>query len=82
MILAVVLLLIGFVILVKGADFLVEGASSLAKKFNISNLAIGLTVVAFGTSMPEMVVNIIASLNGESDAAFGNVIGSKILIYY
>ncbi|MBX2962333.1 MAG: calcium/sodium antiporter [Cyclobacteriaceae bacterium] len=77
MILAVVLLLIGFVILVKGADFLVEGASSLAKKFNISNLAIGLTVVAFGTSMPEMVVNIIASLNGESDAAFGNVIGSN-----
>ncbi len=73
----VVLLLIGFVILVKGADFLVDGAASVAKKFNISNLAIGLTVVAFGTSMPEMVVNVIAALSGKSDAAFGNIIGSN-----
>ncbi|MBX2946271.1 MAG: calcium/sodium antiporter [Cyclobacteriaceae bacterium] len=77
MVLAVFLLLVGFVILIKGADFLVDGAASVAKKFNISNLAIGLTVVAFGTSMPEMVVNIISAISGKSDAAFGNVIGSN-----
>ncbi len=75
--LAILLLLTGFVILIKGADFLVDGASSIAKKFNVSNLAIGLTVVAFGTSMPEMVVNVISGISGESDAAFGNVIGSN-----
>lgn len=73
----VVLLLAGFVILIKGADFLVGGASSIAKKFNISNLAIGLTVVAFGTSMPELVVNLISATSGENDAAFGNIIGSN-----
>lgn len=77
MVLAVILLLIGFVILIKGADFLVDGAASAAKKFNISNLAIGLTVVAFGTSMPEMVVNVVSAISGKSDAAFGNIIGSN-----
>lgn len=77
MVLAVFLLLIGFVILIKGADFLVDGAASAAKKFNISNLAIGLTVVAFGTSMPEMVVNVVSAISGKSDAAFGNIIGSN-----
>ena len=77
MVLPIVLLLVGFAILIKGADFLVNGASSLAKKFNISNLAIGLTVVAFGTSMPELIVSLIAALNGKADAAFGNVIGSN-----
>lgn len=77
MVLAVFLLLVGFVILIKGADFLVDGAASAAKKFNISNLAIGLTVVAFGTSMPEMVVNVVSAISGKSDAAFGNVIGSN-----
>lgn len=77
MTIAIVLLIAGFVILIKGADFLVGGASSIAKKFNISNLAIGLTVVAFGTSMPEMVVNLISASSGENDAAFGNVIGSN-----
>jgi cation:H+ antiporter len=71
------LLLLGFAMLIKGADFLVNGASSIAKKFNISNLAIGLTVVAFGTSMPELIVSLIASVNGNADAAFGNVIGSN-----
>ena len=75
--LTIFLLLVGFVVLVKGADFLVNGAASLAKKFNVSNLAIGLTVVAFGTSTPEFVVNIISSLNGKTDAAFGNIIGSN-----
>lgn len=77
MLVAILLLIAGFIILIKGADFLVGGASSAAKKFNISNLAIGLTVVAFGTSMPELVVNLISATSGENDAAFGNVIGSN-----
>lgn len=71
------LLLVGFAILIKGADFLVSGASSAAKKYGISNLAIGLTVVAFGTSMPEFIVSLISALNGNNDASFGNVIGSN-----
>lgn len=71
------LLLTGFIVLIKGADFLVNGASSLAKKFNVSNLAIGLTVVAFGTSTPEFIVNLLSSLNGKTDASFGNIIGSN-----
>lgn len=75
--LPIVLLLAGFVILIKGADFLVNGASSIAKKFNVSNLAIGLTVVAFGTSMPELIVSLISAVNGRSDASFGNIIGSN-----
>ena len=70
-------LLIGFVILIKGADFLVNGSSSIAKKNGISNLAIGLTVVAFGTSMPELVVSLLSALDGKNDASFGNVIGSN-----
>ena len=77
MLIAVLLLLSGFAILIKGADFLVSGASSAAKKYGISNLAIGLTVVAFGTSMPELIVSLLAALNGKSDATFGNVIGSN-----
>ncbi|QOI98004.1 MAG: calcium/sodium antiporter [Flammeovirgaceae bacterium] len=71
------LLLAGFAILIKGADFLVVGASSIAKKCGISNLAIGLTVVAFGTSMPEFIVSLLAAINGQNDASFGNVIGSN-----
>jgi cation:H+ antiporter len=71
------LLLVGFAILIKGADFLVNGASSAAKKYGISNLAIGLTVVAFGTSMPELIVSFISAFNGQNDASFGNVIGSN-----
>ncbi|MBL7871975.1 MAG: calcium/sodium antiporter [Cyclobacteriaceae bacterium] len=78
MLFAFVLLLLGFVVLIKGADFLVNGSSSVAKKFNISNLAIGLTVVAFGTSTPELLVNIMSSFKGYNDAAFGNIIGSNI----
>jgi len=64
-------------VLIKGADFLVGGASSAAKKFGISNIAIGLTVVAFGTSTPELVVSLLSAINGKTDAAFGNVIGSN-----
>ncbi|MCW5911744.1 MAG: calcium/sodium antiporter [Cyclobacteriaceae bacterium] len=70
-------LLLGFVILIKGADFLVNGSSSIAKKNGISNLAIGLTVVAFGTSMPELIVSLLSALEGKNDASFGNVIGSN-----
>lgn len=77
MFLDIVLLLVGFVVLIKGADFLVGGSSSIAKRFNISNLAIGLTVVAFGTSMPELIVSVISAINGKNDASFGNVIGSN-----
>lgn len=75
---AVLFLIIGFALLVKGADWLVDGASALAKRFGISDLAIGLTIVAFGTSAPELVVNIVASAQGASDIAIGNVLGSNI----
>ncbi len=77
MLIALLLLLLGFAILIKGADFLVNGASSAAKKYGISNLAIGLTVVAFGTSMPELIVSLMAVIDGQNDASFGNVIGSS-----
>lgn len=73
----ILLLFVGFAILIKGADFLVNGASSAAKKNGISNLAIGLTVVAFGTSMPELVVSLLSAVEGNNDASFGNVIGSN-----
>ncbi|MEQ8686261.1 MAG: calcium/sodium antiporter [Imperialibacter sp.] len=78
MVLNIALLLAGFAILIKGADFLVGGASSLAKRLNISNLVIGLTVVAFGTSTPELTVNIFSSLKGMNDAIYGNIVGSNI----
>ncbi|MEZ4997471.1 MAG: hypothetical protein R2758_08425 [Bacteroidales bacterium] len=77
MILDIGLLLVGFVILIKGADWLVTGASALARRHNISDLAIGLTVVAFGTSAPELVVNLFASIQDHQAIAFGNVIGSN-----
>ena len=76
------LIALGFVLLIKGADFLVNGASSLAKRFNVSDIAIGLTVVALGTSAPELVVNLIAgteqAADGGNDVVFGNIIGSNI----
>ncbi len=73
------LLLLGFLLLIKGADLLVEGSASLAVRFSISPMVIGLTIVAFGTSSPELVVNIIASLRGNTDLSFGNIIGSNIV---
>ncbi|MBK5215518.1 MAG: calcium/sodium antiporter [Candidatus Pacebacteria bacterium] len=78
MFLTISLLLIGFIFVIKGAGLLVDGASSVAKKFNVSNLVIGLTIVALGTSSPELVVNIISSLNGSTDIAIGNILGSNI----
>ncbi len=73
-----ILLVIGFVLLVKGADFFVEGSSSVAKLLRVPTVIIGLTIVAFGTSAPEMAVSISASLAGSNDIAVGNVIGSNI----
>jgi cation:H+ antiporter len=77
MLLLIILLVVGFALLIKGADFLVEGATSLAKYFGVSDLVVGLTVVAFGTSTPELFVNIISSYNGNADVALGNVVGSN-----
>ncbi|MEZ4887710.1 MAG: calcium/sodium antiporter [Chitinophagales bacterium] len=77
MFLQIVLIIIGFALLIKGADWMVYGSSALAKKNNISDLAIGLTIVAFGTSAPELVVNSIAAYQNYSDIVFGNVIGSN-----
>ena len=74
-----ILLVAGFVLLVKGADFLVDGASALAKRFGITDLVIGLTVVAFGTSMPEFVVNMVSVANGSTDLAITNILGSNII---
>ena len=73
-----ILFFIGFILLIKGADFLVSGASSLAARMGVSVLVIGLTIVAFGTSAPELIVNLLASLNGQTDIAIGNVLGSNI----
>jgi cation:H+ antiporter len=72
------LLVAGIGFLVKGADFLVAGASSLAKAYGVPEIVVGLTIVAFGTSLPELVVSIVAGVNGNSEIVMGNVIGSNI----
>lgn len=77
MILQIVFLILGLGLLIKGADWLVKGASTIAKKKQISDLAIGLTIVAFGTSAPELVVNVVASVQNHQDIVFGNIIGSN-----
>ena len=77
MIIQVLFLIGGMILLIKGADWLVDGASAFAKKFNVSDLAIGLTIVAFGTSAPELVVNSFASAEGHYEMVLGNVIGSN-----
>lgn len=74
-----ILLIVGLLFLIKGGNYLVDGGASIAKRFNISNIVIGLTIVAFGTSAPELIVNIIASINGNSDIAVGNIVGSNIV---
>jgi cation:H+ antiporter len=68
---------VGFASLIIGANWLVNGATALAKKYKVSDLVIGLTIVAFGTSAPELIVNIIASIKGYSDIVLGNIIGSN-----
>ena len=75
----IVFIIIGFIALVKGADWLVDGASAIAKRFGISDLVIGLTVVAFGTSMPEFVVNMVSVAEGTTDLAITNILGSNII---
>ena len=75
----VVFLILGFAFLAKGADFFVDGASSIAKKFKIPQIVIGLTIVAMGTSMPEAAVSIKAAISGNADISVGNVVGSNIL---
>ena len=78
LILSILRLVIGFVLLVKGADLFVDGSSSVAKKFHIPTVVIGLTIVAFGTSAPELAVSMSAALKGSNDIAIGNVVGSNI----
>lgn len=72
------LFIIGFVLLIKGAGLLVDGSASIAKKLNVPSIVIGLTIVAFGTSTPEFIVNIFASVRGNSEIAIGNILGSNI----
>lgn len=75
----IAVLLVGFVLLVKGADWLVDGASAVAKRYHVSDLVIGLTIVAFGTSLPEFVVNMISVSTGSTDLAITNVLGSNTI---
>lgn len=79
MILNVVLLIVGFALLIKGADIFVDGASSTAQNFKVSKMLIGLTIIAFGTSAPEFAVSMSALASGSTDMVFGNVVGSCIL---
>lgn len=72
------MVLIGFLMLIKGADYFVEGTSSIAKRFHIPEMIIGLTIVAMGTSLPELSVSFISALNGQSDMSIANAIGSNI----
>ena len=76
--LVLVFLVIGFVLLIKGADFFVEGSSSVAKRLHVPSIIIGLTIVAMGTSLPELVTSIVAARKNEVDMALGNAIGSNI----
>lgn len=79
LILPIILLIVGFVLLIKGADWMVDGASSIATHFRVSKTLIGLTIVAFGTSAPELAVSISSLANGSTDMLLGNVIGSNII---
>ena len=73
------ILVIGFVLLIKGADFFVEGSSSVAKKFNVPSLIIGMTIVAMGTSLPELAVSVTASITGNNTLAVSQVLMYLIL---
>lgn len=79
MILSIIILIVGFLLLVKGADFFVEGASDIARKLGIPSIVIGLTIVALGTSLPELAVSVTAAMKGNNDIALGNVTGSNIM---
>ena len=82
MIQQVIILLVGFIFLVKGADWFVEGAASIARKLGIPQLIIGLTIVAMGTSMPEAAVSITAALQQNAGITIGNVVGSNLKYFY
>ena len=75
---SIALLMVGFVLLIKGADFFVEGSSSVARALRIPSMIVGLTIVAMGTSLPEFVTSVVAARKNEVDMAFGNVIGPNI----
>ena len=79
MIIYILLLILGFILLIKGADWFVDGASSLAANFKVPKMIIALTIVAFGTSAPELAVAFNSMISGSSDIVLGNVIGSNIL---
>lgn len=79
MFLDIVLLVIGLMLILVGANYLVDGSSSIAKKFGLSEFVIGLTIVGIGTSAPEMVVSFMASIQGKADMAIGNIVGSNII---
>lgn len=78
MVIWIILIVLGFILLIKGADFLVDGASNIAKKFHIPDIIIGLTIVSIGTSMPELFVSITSAIEGYPDMAVGNIVGSNI----
>ena len=78
MFLDILLFILGIVLIIVGANYLTEGASVLARRFGVSPLVVGLTIVAFGTSSPELVVSLVSALRGNSDIAIGNVVGSNI----
>ncbi len=75
---AILMVVAGLVLLVKGADWLIDGASKIAKSFGVPPIVIGLTIVAFGTSLPELLVSVLSAISGNSEIAFGNVVGSNI----
>ena len=74
----ILMIILGFVFLIKGADFLVDGASGIAKRFRIPEIVIGLTIVSIGTSMPELFVSTTSALQGSADMSIGNIIGSNV----
>jgi len=78
MFLTITLFILGFIFLIKGADIMIDGSSSIAKKYGVSSFFIGLTIVAFGTSAPELVISALASIKGSTGIALGNIIGSNI----
>ena len=78
MIIPIIFLMVGLILVLKGANFLVEGASSLAKRLSVPEIVIGLTIVAFGTSAPELIINTFSSIAGRNELVLGNIIGSNI----
>ena len=78
MILNIIFIIVGFFLLVKGADLLVDGSSRIARKFNVKEIIIGLTIVSIGTSMPELIISVTSALKNQSDFAIGNILGSNI----